>query len=117
VRVRTVSDSATTINFTTQIYFDDAVSNQVIADITEYDYGVRDTFNSNDDLYMAATQIVLAGDETNGFRGAIDIALSGLPASSVGECGDVDGSGDVTVTDGVRVLRAAAGLDVDLTCP
>jgi hypothetical protein len=30
---------------------------------------------------------------------------------------DVDGSGAVTVSDGVRILRAAAGLPVDLECP
>ena len=32
-------------------------------------------------------------------------------------CGDADNSGSVTVTDGVNILRAAAGVAVDLTCP
>ena len=31
------------------------------------------------------------------------------------ECGDADGNGQITVTDGVNVLRAAAGLSGD--CP
>jgi predicted lipoprotein len=36
------------------------------------------------------------------------LALAGPAAAQV--CGDADGSGSVTVTDGVRVLRAAAGI-------
>lgn len=31
-------------------------------------------------------------------------------------CGDADGSGAVTVTDGVQTLRAAAALPADLRC-
>jgi hypothetical protein len=39
--------------------------------------------------------------------------LQGAPDGDA--CGDADGSGSVTVTDGVQVLRAAAGLDSPCT--
>ena len=41
----------------------------------------------------------------------VGIALVALVGSAAAQtCGDADGSGSITVTDGVRVLRAAAGL-------
>jgi hypothetical protein len=50
---------------------------------------------------------VLSGDDSSGYVGAIDVALNGLVT---GPCGDADGSGSVTVTDGVQALRKSAGL-------
>ena len=38
------------------------------------------------------------------------------PCADPAPC-DVDGNGAVSVTDGVNVLREAAGLDANLTCP
>jgi glucose/arabinose dehydrogenase len=38
------------------------------------------------------------------------IAMSGVPVAAQ-TCGDADGNADVNVTDGVRALQAAAGLD------
>lgn len=35
---------------------------------------------------------------------------AGAPVGARAECGDADGDGSVTVTDGVQALRAAAGL-------
>jgi hypothetical protein len=37
------------------------------------------------------------------------------PAHAADECGDADGSGAITVTDGVQTLRAAAGLGSNCT--
>ena len=38
------------------------------------------------------------------------LLLAAVPALAADRCGDADGSGAVTVTDGVQILRAAAGL-------
>ena len=40
----------------------------------------------------------------------------GTACADVVSC-DIDGNGSVSVTDGVNVLRAAAGLVLELTCP
>lgn len=112
VRVRAFDGTTTTANFTTQVYFDDAVSDAVIEGNAAYDHGTRDTFNTNDNLYMADTLVTLGDDGSGGYVGVVDVALTGLPAGSeTGTCGDADGSGAVAVTDGVQALREAAGLD------
>lgn len=113
VRVRAFDGTTTTTNFTTQVYFDDAVSDAVIASNAAYAHGTRDTFDTNDDLYMPDTLVTLGDDGNGGYVGVVDVALTGLPADTpVAEtCGDADGSGDVAVTDGVQALREAAGLE------
>jgi len=55
--------------------------------------------------------IVLVG--LAGMASAFEPASS--PAFAVDACADADGNGDVTVTDGVEVLRAAAGLTTACT--
>jgi hypothetical protein len=40
----------------------------------------------------------------------VALVLVAAPAVAVDRCGDADGNGAVTVTDGVQILRAAAGL-------
>ena len=125
VRVRTFDGASATTNFTTQLYFDDTLSEQVIGANAAYQHGTRTTFNTNDMLYMAATQLALTSDGSGGYAGTVELALNGLPVGSAptpaptatpatGTCGDADGNG--SVTDGVNVLRAAAGLATDLTC-
>lgn len=42
-------------------------------------------------------------------------SLAAVPSVSAQVCGDADGSGTVTVTDGVQVLRSAAGLSTTCT--
>jgi hypothetical protein len=43
------------------------------------------------------------------------VALVAVPIAAAEICGDADGSGAVNLTDGVQVLRAAAGLPGE--CP
>lgn len=51
------------------------------------------------------------------FRYFLLLAALALPTSGMAQvCGDVNGDGRVTVTDGVNVLRAAAGLPATLNC-
>ncbi len=43
------------------------------------------------------------------------MAMAATPAFAADRCGDADGNGAVTVTDGVQVLRAAVGLGSSCT--
>jgi protocatechuate 3,4-dioxygenase beta subunit len=78
VRVRTFEGATTTTNFTSQLYFDDATSEQVLAGNAAYDHGTRTTFNTNDVLYRAANQLALTSDGGGGYVGTVAIALNGL---------------------------------------
>jgi len=42
--------------------------------------------------------------------------VANRPSFARAICGDVNGDGTVSVTDGVNVLRAAAGLPANLQC-
>lgn len=80
-RVRAFNGAATVYDFTSQIYFDDALSTQIIAANPLYVHGSR-TFNANDGIYSAATQMTTSADGTGGYTGTFDVALNGLPAAS-----------------------------------
>jgi len=125
-------------DFTSQLFFDDAVSNQVLAAAPYNTRGSRDTTNSDDNIYDAATLLTLSGDSGSGFVGTFMAALDGLPAITVtpaatatatatttptpvmtpAPCtGDCDDSGSVTVDELVKGVNIALG-DADLSiCP
>src|SRR5215510_10598890 len=93
-RIRTFDGSAATTNFTSQLFFDDAISNQVLAQSPYNTRGTtRDTTNANDGIYTSATLLSLASDGSGGYVGTFDVALAGLPATSggggTGACTDV----------------------------
>jgi protocatechuate 3,4-dioxygenase beta subunit len=95
-RIRTFDGSTTTYNFTSQVYFDDTVSDQVLA-ASPYDTrGTRNTTNSNDTIYQAATLLTLVADGSGGYVGTYDVGLAGLPATSSGGGGGTGSCSDVT---------------------
>jgi uncharacterized protein (TIGR03437 family) len=81
VRVRTYSGATVLDNFTTQLFFDDAISNAVLA---QAPYNTRttarDTLNSNDMVYAGAataTRMLLALTQTSaGYDGVATIAVN-----------------------------------------
>jgi protocatechuate 3,4-dioxygenase beta subunit len=83
-RVRTFSGSTTTYDFTSQLFFDDTVSDQVLAQSPYNTRGTRDTTNANDNIYNAATLTSLTADGSGGWVATFDVALDGLPTSSGG---------------------------------
>ena len=89
-RVRTFDDSSATYDFTSQLFFDDAVSNQVLVQSPYDTRGTRDTTNMNDGIYRAPTQLTLT-PEGSGYLGTFNVALDGLPATTGGgsTCADV----------------------------
>lgn len=84
-KVRLLDDTATTFEFTTQLYFDDATSDAVMAGGPYATRGPRDTTNATDLLYDAATALELASDGASGWIGTIVLGVAGLPACATPE--------------------------------
>jgi protocatechuate 3,4-dioxygenase beta subunit len=87
-RIRAFDGATTTTNFTSQLFFDDTVSDQVLARAPYNTRGSRDTTNANDTIYRAATLLALTDDGSGGYVGTFDVALDGLPAGGGGTCAD-----------------------------
>jgi hypothetical protein len=125
-RIRTASGST---NFTSQLFFDDTISDQVLAAAPYNTRGTRNTTNRSD-IYTAATLLNLSGDTAGGFVGTSDVALNGLPATTpspaatasptpvtAASCtGDCDGNGSVTVDEVLKGVNIALGEAGPSTC-
>jgi protocatechuate 3,4-dioxygenase beta subunit len=117
VRVRTFSGSATTYNFTTQIFFDEATSAAVFATSPYSARAGRDTTNEEDMIYQQEARAgnvlmpTLSGSTSSGYSGTVGIGLSGLPAStssgsaSGGSGSNGSGSTADTAVDAALVSR------------
>lgn len=87
VRVRTFSGSATTYNFTTQIFFAEEDSAAVFATSPYSSRTGRDTTNEEDMIFQQEVRAgnvlmpTLTGSPSAGYAGTVGIGLSGLPAS------------------------------------
>src|SRR5579872_2214600 len=79
-RVRTYSGAAVLGNFVSQIFFDDAVNNVVLAQSTYSRTTSRDTTNSNDMVYNVANKermlATLSGDISSGYTASITAGVS-----------------------------------------
>jgi protocatechuate 3,4-dioxygenase beta subunit len=114
VRIRSFDGSSTTYNFTTQIFFDEAINSAVNSAADYSARGTRTTTNTADSIYSAdsdsdgladgsETTISLSGDTSSGYSGSIVFALSGLPSSGSGS-----GSGTGSETEDTAA-RASLG--------
>ncbi len=81
VKVRVIDGSSATYDFTSQLYFDDATSNAVLALAPYAARGPRDTTNATDGIYDPSTLLALDSDG-GGWIGTIVLGLTGLPACS-----------------------------------
>ncbi|MBS1890267.1 MAG: intradiol ring-cleavage dioxygenase [Actinobacteria bacterium] len=97
VRVRTFSGSATTYDFTTQIFFAEEDSAAVFATSPYSSRSGRDTTNEEDMIYQQEARAgnvlmpTLAGSPSAGYSGTVGIGLSGLPAVGSTESGSGSG--------------------------
>jgi len=92
--IRTKGADAQDYQFTSQYFFDDALSDQVYTVQPYADRGQRNTRNSNDNIFNGGgDQLVLnlQGDETNGFTSTMTIGLD-LTDTEVG-ASDSNGGG------------------------
>ena len=79
-------DSAgnTTYEFTTQLFFDDATSNLVMASYPYNTRGNRDTTNQNDNIYDSSMLLDLAANSDGSYTGTIMLGLE-LEGTSLGD--------------------------------
>jgi protocatechuate 3,4-dioxygenase beta subunit len=84
VKIRTFSGSTTTYEFTSQVYFDDTVTDQVLATSSYDARGARDTTNADDTIYDGTLLLALTGDGNGGYVGTFTIGVTGLPGGSSG---------------------------------
>ena len=79
-KVRSSSSSTSAYEFTSQLFFDDALTDQVHAAAPYSDKGQRDTRNGDDGIYgQGGSQLVLDVQETaQGYAAVFDIALEGV---------------------------------------
>lgn len=80
MRVRTYSGTTVLSNFVTQIFFDEAVNNAVLASSAYSRTAARDTTNSTDNVYRVAnnTRMLAAatGDNTSGYAATITVGTA-----------------------------------------
>jgi protocatechuate 3,4-dioxygenase beta subunit len=85
-KIRTKGTDGAAYEFTSQFFFDDALSDQVFANAPYAAKGTRDTRNSNDGIYQGGgSQTTLAPTKTaDGYAAAFSLALD-LSDTSVGK--------------------------------
>lgn len=82
VRVRAYNEDNSSISYesTTQLFFDDAISIAIFKNVYPYNargFATRDTYNSNDTLFLESNVIPLVGDYSNqdGYSGMVEFKL------------------------------------------
>lgn len=83
-KVRLFAGATRTYDFTSQLFFDDTLTDQVYTQAPYNSRGTRNTRNSNDGIYQSggsALILSLAPDGRGGYTSTWDIGLTGLPAS------------------------------------
>ncbi|MEX2301480.1 MAG: hypothetical protein WD733_11120 [Bryobacterales bacterium] len=76
MRVRTFSGSQLTGEFVSQLFFDDAVTDEVFTEAPYNTRGSRTTRNSNDNIYNGQTRTLLTLSETaTGYEAAINVGV------------------------------------------
>ena len=84
-KVRLFNGTTQTFTFTSQLCFDDTLTDTVFLQAPYNAYGTRTTRNSNDGIYQSGgTSILLncTSDGAGGYMTTYDLSLSGLPAST-----------------------------------
>jgi protocatechuate 3,4-dioxygenase beta subunit len=84
-KVRLFDDSTRTYEFTSQIFFDEAITNAVMTQQPYSSRGTPNTRNANDNIYGSDGSRLTAtvtSDGSGGYVATFDVGLSGLPSST-----------------------------------
>ncbi|HEX4307876.1 MAG TPA: hypothetical protein VHZ54_17710 [Solirubrobacterales bacterium] len=96
IMVRTYSGSTQTYKWTTQLFFNEQINDEVLA-TSPYTASGRDKTNETDRLYTTANEVALTGSTSSGYTGAYTVGLSGLSSStSSGSSSGSSGSGSTS---------------------
>jgi protocatechuate 3,4-dioxygenase beta subunit len=111
-KIRLFSEGAATTVFTSQVFFDDAVSDTVMAQAPYNTRGTRDTRNGDDGIYGSdggKLTLTLAGDGNGGYAATFAVGLSAIHGSPSTTGGGSTGGGpdDKTVVADLSVARWA----------
>lgn len=93
-KIRTTVTGNETYEFTSQFFFDDALSDEVFTNAPYNQHPNRDTLNSNDNIYSGGGDMMLLNltDTGDGYATTFDIALD-LADSEVGASDSASGMG------------------------
>ncbi|MFT4085150.1 MAG: intradiol ring-cleavage dioxygenase [Nocardioides sp.] len=111
VRIRTSLDEDTAINFTTQLFFDDDINDEVIATSDYQKSSSRDTTNDTDSLYDAAMVVPVSGSTTDGYTGVFTINLDfddGEPSGTASASASASSTATSTPTAGATATTTAS---------
>lgn len=129
LRVRTYSGSTVLSNFVSQIFFDEAINNSVLATSDYSRTSGRDVTNASDNIYRNQTVLLAAttGDNTSGYTSAITIGArfqtpsAATPSIATGGVGNAAGGAagvcsgcwiSIYGTGFATAARALAGTDL-----
>jgi protocatechuate 3,4-dioxygenase beta subunit len=121
-KIRTVSGNTLTSEFTSQLFFDEAVIAQVVAQ-SPYN-GTPDTSNAADGIYGsdgAQLTPALTGSAASGYAGTVNVGLSGLPDSGGGTAPDTAAQASLSSArftrnaSGKRILKVKLDVDESLS--
>jgi protocatechuate 3,4-dioxygenase beta subunit len=103
------------LEFTSQVFFDEATTQQVLTDDAYSARGNPDTTNGTDTIYGSdGSQLLVAlTSEGAGLTGAFTVGLSGLPADE-GVTAALTGRRFERAEDGRRILRLTLDVDEDV---
>ena len=93
--IRTTTAASESYEFASQLFFDDALTDQVYTQEPYASKGIRNTRNNDDNIYMnGGDQLLLnvEGDNTNGYTATINIGLD-LTDAEVGQPATFQGGG------------------------
>jgi len=113
-KVRVFDGSATSYEFTSQLFFDPTVAGQVLRTSAYSGHGQPDTSNDRDGIYGSDGSrllVTLTGDPSSALAGTHVLALSGVPdatASSSGSSSGSASSGSSSSGGGSSAASAAA---------
>ncbi|HKQ73753.1 MAG TPA: hypothetical protein VJ810_08515, partial [Blastocatellia bacterium] len=108
-KVRLFSGSTRTYEFTSQLAFDDALTDQVFTLAPYNAKGARGTRNNNDNIYLSAGSAILlslTSDGQGGYASEYDIGLTGVPdaITSVSAVSAASFSAGALASEGIAAL-------------
>lgn len=123
-KIRLFAGSAKTYEFTSQLFFDDSLTDQVYTQAPYSSRANRNTRNSNDSIYQSGGSAVLlsvTADGSGGYQSSFDVALSGVPTTSVSSVTAVSGAtfipGGPVSSEGIASIFGADLADSSQAAP
>lgn len=104
MKFRVFDGNSTTYEYNTQLFFEQADTDAVLATSDYQRSGSPSVTNSNDGIFDESMVVPLSGNVNGGFTGTVDIGLSGMPDEATAT--DPDGGGsDSDTTVGSKLVK------------